>query len=85
MCLEVLDKYNYKRENMITDTQIISYCFSKAWEEKKAKYAEISSVTASEFLLFHTRENSKVDYYVINSIIYPHIIQNTKYLHCKSR
>jgi len=47
MCLEVLDKYNYKRENMITDTQIISYCFSKAWEEKKAKYAEISSVTAS--------------------------------------
>ena len=27
---------------------------------------EISSVTASEFLLFHTRKNGSVDYYVIN-------------------
>lgn len=51
---------------MIYDTQIISYCYSGHWEEKKVQDAQISSVTASEFLLFHTRENSKADYYVIN-------------------
>lgn len=51
---------------MILDTQIISYCFSGHWEANEAKKAEISSVTASEFLLFHTRENNKVDYYVLD-------------------
>ncbi|MFW1485910.1 hypothetical protein ACEV9X_02995 [Vibrio parahaemolyticus] len=53
---------------MIFDTQIISYCHSGHWEQTKAQGAEISSVTASEFLLFHTRENSKADYYVLNPI-----------------
>lgn len=51
---------------MIYDTQIISYCYSGHWDQKKVLDAQISSVTASEFLLFQTRENSKVDYYVIN-------------------
>jgi len=51
---------------MIVDTQIISYCYSGHWEPHKAKSSEISAVTAAEFLLFHTRENGKVDYYVIN-------------------
>ncbi len=51
---------------MILDTQIISYCFSGHWEAKEAMNAEISSVTASEFLLFHTRENNRVDYYVLD-------------------
>jgi predicted nucleic acid-binding protein len=51
---------------LIVDTQIISYCFSGHWEPEHAENVEISSVTASEFLLFHTREDSKVDYYVIN-------------------
>ena len=50
----------------IVDTQIISYCYSGHWAAHEAHNAEISSITASEFLLFHTRENSKVDYYVIN-------------------
>jgi hypothetical protein len=53
---------------MIYDTQIISYCHSGHWEQTKVQGAEISSVTASEFLLFHTRENSKADYYVLNPI-----------------
>ncbi|WP_168187794.1 hypothetical protein [Vibrio diabolicus] len=53
---------------MIYDTQIISYCYSGHWEKKKASGADISSVTASEFLLFHTRENSKADYYVISPL-----------------
>lgn len=51
---------------MIVDTQIISYCFSGHWSPDKARSVEISSVTASEFLLFHTRETGKVDYYVVN-------------------
>lgn len=51
---------------MIVDTQIVSYCFSGHWEAKHAKDIEISSVTASEFLLFQTRESGKADYYVIN-------------------
>lgn len=51
---------------MIYDTQIISYCYSGHWGEKSVLDAQISSVTASEFLLFHTRENNKADYYVIN-------------------
>lgn len=51
---------------MILDTQIISYCYSGYWKPDKAKSSEISAVTAAEFLLFHTRENGKVDYYVIN-------------------
>ncbi|MDX2284938.1 MAG: hypothetical protein NW241_12300 [Bacteroidia bacterium] len=51
---------------MILDTQIISYYFSGYWEAKEAMNAEISSVTASEFLLFHTRENNSVDYYVLD-------------------
>jgi predicted nucleic acid-binding protein len=51
---------------LIVDTQIISYCFSGHWKPEYAENVEISSVTASEFLLFHTRQNSKVDYYVIN-------------------
>lgn len=51
---------------MLLDTQIISYCYSGHWNPEKAKSAEISAVTAAEFLLFHTRENGKVDYYVIN-------------------
>jgi hypothetical protein len=53
-------------DDLILDTQIISYCYSGHWEPEKAKSAEISAVTAAEFLLFHTRENGKVDYYVIN-------------------
>lgn len=76
---------------MIYDTQIISYCHSGHWESKKAQGAQISSVTASEFLLFHTRENSKTDYYVINPLHFsgrhlaiPHIqprgdIKNSKW------
>ena len=51
---------------MILDTQIISYCYSGHWEGKEANNAHVSSVTASEFLLFHTRENGKVDYYIVN-------------------
>lgn len=51
---------------MIVDTQIVSYCFSGYWEPEHAKGIEISSVTASEFLLFQTRENGKADYYVVN-------------------
>jgi len=53
---------------MIYDTQIISYCHSGHWEQTSVLDAHISSVTASEFLLFHTRENSKADYYVMNPI-----------------
>lgn len=51
---------------LILDTQIISYCYSGHWESEKATSAEISAITAAEFLLFHTRETGKVDYYVIN-------------------
>jgi hypothetical protein len=51
---------------LIVDTQIISYCYSGHWQKSEARKAEISSVTASEFLLFHTREDNNVDYYVIN-------------------
>jgi hypothetical protein len=51
---------------LIVDTQIVSYCFSGHWKPEHAKGIEISSVTASEFLLFQTRENGKADYYVIN-------------------
>lgn len=51
---------------MIVDTQIVSYCFSGHWKPEHAKGIEISSVTASEFLLFQTRENGKADYYVVN-------------------
>lgn len=51
---------------MIIDTQIISYCYSGHWSAGKAKSSEISAITAAEFLLFHTRENGKADYYVIN-------------------
>lgn len=51
---------------MIYDTQIISYCHSGHWQNTSVSDAQISSVTASEFLLFHTRENSKADYYVMN-------------------
>ena len=51
---------------MILDTQIISYCYSGHWKSDKAKSSEIPAITAAEFLLFHTRETGKVDYYVIN-------------------
>ena len=51
---------------MIYDTQIISYYHSGHWEQTSVLDAQISSVTASEFLLFHTKENSKADYYVIS-------------------
>lgn len=61
---------------MIFDTQIISYCYSGHWEPSKAKLSKISAITAAEFLLFHTRENSKVDYYVVNPERYSNIHQN---------
>ena len=51
---------------LILDTQIISYCYSGHWQKNIANSAEISAITAAEFLLFHTRETGKVDYYVIN-------------------
>lgn len=56
----------FQGDFLILDTQIISYCYSGHWKPEKAKSAEISAVTAAEFLLFHTRENGNVDYYVIN-------------------
>jgi len=55
---------------LIVDTQIISYCYSGHWSSNESAGAEISSVTASEFLSFHTRETGKSDYYVINPNMY---------------
>lgn len=51
---------------MILDTQIISYCYSGHWNSEIVQSSAISAVSAAEFLLFHTRESGKVDYYVIN-------------------
>lgn len=68
---------------MILDTQIISYCYSGHWKPDKAKLSEISAVTAAEFLLFHTRENGKVDYYVINPERYG-IIHSTYFEHARN-
>lgn len=60
---------------MIYDTQIISYCHSGKWDPKIILGAQISSVIASEFLLF--QENSKPKYYVINPLWFNfrHVLQ----------
>ena len=58
---------------MIVDTQIISYRFKGNPLGNKSASNEISSVTASEFLLFKTGENNKPDYYILHPARYAHL------------
>lgn len=50
---------------MIIDTQIVSYWFKGSLSSKLCAEIEVSSITASEFLLFQTQENNKPDYYIL--------------------
>jgi len=58
---------------MIIDTQIISYRFKGQLSGCIGSSDEISSVTASEFLLSKTNENNKPDYYVLHPTQYPYL------------